>query len=631
MAKRLTNEGERSPPQRRRAREQPHLEPPLTNGADRHAAGLAQSVQYNDVTAALPKPKKKSKKKKKAEARLQGLQESPVTYDPGPAPAGLSTADGAADASARPAVSKPPVVNKNPAIKKKAGTERGIETMYRGAYRTQLDLTNLADTKANMMISINGLILSVVLAAGGFIANLEPWLLVPVGALVVTCITAMFFAVQAARPRLPNKGELTADDFVSGDANVLFFQHFASLPEDEYVRVMDRVLQDRELTYHQMTRHLHGLGTGLSRKFDLLKLAYGAFVFGIIGSAALFFVFFGLTARGAQVAAFATPPLAAAERSEDKPQFRELAGVYEPSAVHQLADGRFLVVEDEERHPIDLLTMGEDGGSFSATPVFPKELFDKDGPGADFRKLDDLEGLDVDERGRVYALTSHSRTGKGNAKEEREKLVRFEVDGDQLRDPRVATDLKQQLMAAHPALKEAAEVADVKDGNGLNIEGLAFDAARERLLVGFRGPLVDGKAMLVAIENVDEVFDTAAAPRIGQEAILLDLGGEGIRGMTYDPRLEGFLLISGPLEQVDDVPFRLWFWSGEPDQPPGRVTVPGLAGFEHAEGVTPARWRGEERILIVSDDGDMDAGKSARYLMLDYDQLVIEAAPSATQ
>ena len=87
MAKRLTNEEERSPPQRRRGREQPHLDPPLTNGADRHAAGLAQPVQYNDVTAALSKPKKKSKKKKKAEAALQGLQESPVRYDPGPAPA----------------------------------------------------------------------------------------------------------------------------------------------------------------------------------------------------------------------------------------------------------------------------------------------------------------------------------------------------------------------------------------------------------------------------------------------------------------------------------------------------------------------------------------------------------------
>jgi hypothetical protein len=437
----------------------------------------------------------------------------------------------------------------------------------------------------------------------------------------------MFFAVQAARPRLPRRNELTADDFISGDANVLFFQDFSSLPEDEYVRVMDRIMGDRELTYHHMTRHLYGLGTGLNRKFDLLKLAYGSFVFGIIGSAALFFLFFAFTTRASQATAVAAAPLAAAEHRDDAPDFRELAGVYEPSAVHQLADGRLIVVEDEKRHPIDLLTLQEDGG-LSALALFPKELFDKDGSAADFRKLDDLEALDVDDRGRVYAITSHSRTGKGKVDEDREKLVRFEVDGDQLRDPRVVTNLKKRLMAAHPALKEAALVEDVKDGNGLNIEGLAFDADRQRLLVGFRGPLVDGKAMLVAIENVNQMFDQDAEPRIADEAILLDLGGEGIRGMTYDQRLDGFLIISGPLEQVENVPFRLWFWPGMVERPPQPVTVPGLDGFEHAEGITPVRWRGQERLLIVSDDGDMDAGQPAQYLMLDYKQLAIQAAPT---
>jgi Protein of unknown function (DUF3616) len=354
-------------------------------------------------------------------------------------------------------------------------------------------------------------------------------------------------------------------------------------------------------------------------------------VIGLAFSSVLFFLVFALAGRGSPVtASLAAPPLAAAERSAERPQFRPLPGVYEPSAVHQLADGRFIVVEDEERHPIDLLTLQEDGG-FSVVAVLPKELFDKDGPAADFRKLDDLEALDVDDRGRVYALTSHSRTSKGKVKEEREKLVRFEVAGDELRDPRVVMDLKQQLMATHPAVREAAAVDDVKDGNGLNIEGLAFDAERSRLLIGFRGPLVDGKAMLVAIENADEVFEMGAAPRIAEQAILLDLGGEGIRGMTHDPRLDGFLIISGPLEQVDNVPFRLWLWPGQADQPARRMTVPGLNGFEHAEGITPVRWRGKEQLLIVSDDGDMDTGKPAQYLMLDYDQLVLEAAPSATQ
>jgi hypothetical protein len=635
MAERLTSNAarvhkrdEHAPSHRRRARKAPQLDPPLTNGADQRTTGARE---YNGFAADLPKAKKKSKKKtnkKKDQTSLHRLEESPSKYIPGPASPAVPTADLIADPLARGRLPQQSVVKKN-AADKKGGSERGIETMYRSAYRTQLDLTNLADNKANIMISINGLILSVILAAGGFVASLQPWLLLPVGALVLTCITAMFFAVQAARPRLPKKADLTPHDFTSGRANVLFFQNLTALREDQFVEVMDKVMGDRRLTYHHMSRHLYGLGAGLTRKFNLLRTAYACFVIGIVFSSALFFLVYVLAGRASQVTSLAAPPLAAAERSEEAPQFRELAGVYEPSAVHQLADGRLIVVEDEERHPVDLLSPDEDGG-FSATPVFPAELFDKDGPGADFRKLDDLEALDVDDEGRVYALTSHSRTSKGKVKQEREKLVRFEVEADELRDPRVVEDLKKQLMAAHPVLKEAAEVDDVKDGNGLNIEGLAFDADRERLLVGFRGPLVDGKAMLVAIENVDEVFETGSAPRITEQESLLDLGGEGIRGMTYVPRLDGFLIISGPLEQLEDVPFRLWFWQGQADQPAQRVRVPGLNGFEHAEGITPLHWRGGEQILIVSDDGDMDAGEPAQYLLLDYDQLVIQA-PSATQ
>jgi hypothetical protein len=63
--------------------------------------------------------------------------------------------------------------------------------------------------------------------------------------------------------------------------------------------------------------------------------------------------------------------------------------------------------------------------------------------------------------------------------------------------------------------------------------------------------------------------------------------------------------------------FDLWRWSGEPGAPAVRVTVPGLGGFEKAEGVSPAVVGGLERIVVVSDDGNRDAGRFAGYLLLD--------------
>jgi hypothetical protein len=100
----------------------------------------------------------------------------------------------------------------------------------------------------------------------------------------------------------------------------------------------------------------------------------------------------------------------------------------------------------------------------------------------------------------------------------------------------------------------------------------------------------------------------------------LDLDGDGIRGMSLIAALGGYLLISGPASRARHA-FSLWFWSGQPGAPAHRVTVPGLQGLEHAEGVSPAVIDGAPHIVIVSDDGNRKEGRFARFLLLDPGQL----------
>ena len=45
----------------------------------------------------------------------------------------------------------------------------------------------------------------------------------------------------------------------------------------------------------------------------------------------------------------------------EPPAFHPLTGLHEPSAIQQLPDGRFLVVEDEKSHPLSLLTISAAG------------------------------------------------------------------------------------------------------------------------------------------------------------------------------------------------------------------------------------------------------------------------------
>ena len=104
----------------------------------------------------------------------------------------------------------------------------------------------------------------------------------------------------------------------------------------------------------------------------------------------------------------------------------------------------------------------------------------------------------------------------------------------------------------------------------------------------------------------------------------LDLGGHGIRGLSYVPAMGTYLVIGGPVSR-EHAKFDLWLWSGQQGAPARRVTVPGLRGFEKAEGVSPAIVGGMERIVIVSDDGNRGAGRFASYLLLDPVQL--QSAP----
>jgi len=295
--------------------------------------------------------------------------------------------------------------------------------------------------------------------------------------------------------------------------------------------------------------------------------------------------------------------------------YQPLTGLYEPSAIQQLADGRFLVVEDEKQRPFSLVSIQPDG-SVSSMGLTPGLLEGGDS----FWKLDDLEGMAADRSGNIYAITSHSRAGDGEQKKSRDKLVRFRIEGERVLAAKVVTGLKPALLAMHPVLAAAAEILEVKAGGGLNIEALEISPDQQRLLIGLRSPLFEHRAIIACVENLAEMFDAEQPPRISETLLTLDLGGNGIRGLAWFACLDGYLVIAGPVAR-EAVQFQLWFWSGHPGAPARRVTIPGLPGLERAEGICPAVIDGRQWIVIVSDDGDRKEGRYARFLLLDASQI----------
>ena len=93
--------------------------------------------------------------------------------------------------------------------------------------------------------------------------------------------------------------------------------------------------------------------------------------------------------------------------------------------------------------------------------------------------------------------------------------------------------------------------------------------------------------------------------------------------MTYDPQLQGYLIIGGAFGRGRSKENQLWFWDGSTDSSPQLAAVKGLDGIKNAEGVTSVQLNGENRILIVSDDGKKKNGITANFLVVDYEQLQI--------
>jgi hypothetical protein len=166
-------------------------------------------------------------------------------------------------------------------LNKSLGSNRGIETMFRSAYRVQMDLTGLADNKANMMISINGIIISIIIAAVAPKLDSNPWLLIPSTIFLIGTLISIIYAILAARPRV-SKNPISLEDLEHSKGNILFFGSFANMSEDEFTMGMVDLIQERTVLYETMIRNLYGLGSVLQKKFALLQVAYTAFMLALI-------------------------------------------------------------------------------------------------------------------------------------------------------------------------------------------------------------------------------------------------------------------------------------------------------------------------------------------------------------
>ncbi len=173
-------------------------------------------------------------------------------------------------------------------------TERGVGTMFRIMSDNHVSLSQMADSKANIMISVNTIVLSILVSVLFSKLQYYPQFTIPTIILCGVCLFAIIFAILATRPNI-TKGTFNPEDVEQKKINLLFFGNFFKMPLADYEWAMKEMMNDREYLYGSMIKDIYFLGKVLARKYKFLRLSYNIFMFGLVLSVAAFIIAFVVT------------------------------------------------------------------------------------------------------------------------------------------------------------------------------------------------------------------------------------------------------------------------------------------------------------------------------------------------
>jgi predicted metal-dependent HD superfamily phosphohydrolase len=167
--------------------------------------------------------------------------------------------------------------------------DRGIETMFRISSSNHQRLSDMADNKAHIMITVNSIILSAIISLVLRKLDEHSNLLIPTFMLLSVSLATMIFSILSTRPSIP-PGVFTPEDISNKKVNLLFFGNFYRMSYQDYSDGMEKMMEDREFLYGSLIRDNYSQGVVLGKKYRLLRASYNIFMFGLIVSVIAFII-----------------------------------------------------------------------------------------------------------------------------------------------------------------------------------------------------------------------------------------------------------------------------------------------------------------------------------------------------
>ena len=167
--------------------------------------------------------------------------------------------------------------------KKDQKSDRSVDTLFRVTLNNHTRLSDIADSKANILLSVNAIIISVCLSV--LVPKLDTpknaHLIIPTFFLLISSVMTIIFAILSTKPNV-TKTVFTNQDIKDRKVNLLFFGNFHQMEFNHYLSSMHDLIKDRDYIYDSMVKDLYYLGKVLDRKYKLLSVTYQIFMAGII-------------------------------------------------------------------------------------------------------------------------------------------------------------------------------------------------------------------------------------------------------------------------------------------------------------------------------------------------------------
>ncbi len=177
----------------------------------------------------------------------------------------------------------------DPKISKQTSSliSKGIQTMLRLASQNNLRLSEMADRKANILISVNAIIISVSISVLFRKFETDPFLVVPTIIFLTSSVITIVLSILATRPNITG-GKFAKEDITTKKVNLLFFGNFYKASLEDFKWGMGIMMRDPEYLYGSLIKDVYYLGVVLGKKYRLLRIAYNIFMVGVVISVIAF-------------------------------------------------------------------------------------------------------------------------------------------------------------------------------------------------------------------------------------------------------------------------------------------------------------------------------------------------------